>query len=109
MGEYAWYFTNSKSDRFLPVGSLRPNGAGLFDMQGNVMEWCQDRALLYGTVLESVEDKEQAENIKNSNGRVLRGGSFIVIAASVRSSNRLFNLPDFLYNFAGFRVSRTYR
>ncbi len=109
LGEYAWYNTNSKSDRLLPVGSLRPNGAGLFDMQGNVMEWCQGRPTLYGTVSENMEDKEQAEKISNANSRVLRGGSFTNYAAVVRSSLRLGYQPDYQFNLAGFRVARTYR
>ena len=103
---YAWYLSNSKSERLLPVGSLRPNGAGLFDMQGNVMEWCQN---LHGRFSENMEDKEQAEKISNSNSRVLRGGSFVSFASFVRSSNRHDYPPFGHLSNAGFRVARTYR
>ena len=109
LGESAWYLTNSKSERLLPVGSLRPNGLGLFDMQGNVMEWCQDRGLFYETVAEFLEDKEQPGRISNANSRVLRGGSFYGNATYVRSSYRNFDPPANQANFAGFRVARTYR
>ena len=109
LGEYAWYLTNSKSERLLPVGSLRPNGLGLFDMQGNVMEWCQGGSLIYGTATENMEDKEQAERISNANSRVLRGGSFASLAEFVRSSFRSLTQPDVQGSAAGFRVARTYR
>ena len=100
---------NSKSERLLPVGSLRPNGLGLFDMHGNVLEWCQGRAMIYGTVAEFLEDKEQPERISNAKSRVLRGGSFFLNAAPVRSSVRLNFQPDIQNATAGFRVARTYR
>ena len=109
LGEYAWYNTISKSERLLPVGSLRPNKLGLFDMQGNVMEWCQGRSLFYGTSAEFLEDKEQAERISNANSRALRGGSFTTNAANVRSSNRNNDQPGNQNYNAGFRVARTYR
>jgi eukaryotic-like serine/threonine-protein kinase len=41
LGQYAWYLGNSK-DRAWPVGSLLPNDLGLFDMLGNLYEWCQE-------------------------------------------------------------------
>ena len=109
LGEYAWYQKNSGNERLLPVGSLRPNGLGLFDMQGNVVEWCQGRPLIYGTGAENLEDKEQVEKISKANSRVLRGGSFVANAAIVRSANRFNFQPDNLYTFTGFRVARTYR
>ncbi len=109
LSEYAWYLTNSKSERLLPVGSLRPNDSGLFDLQGNVSEWCQDRAMGYGTVSEIVEDKEQADKTSNTNNRILRGGSFFNAAADVRSSNRYVDQPGNQFSRYGFRVARTYR
>ena len=42
LGEYAWYTENSQQRWMLPVGSLKPNDFGLFDMMGNAFEWCQD-------------------------------------------------------------------
>jgi formylglycine-generating enzyme required for sulfatase activity len=41
LGRYAWYLDNSE-ERSWPVGSLLPNALGLFDMHGNVFNWCQD-------------------------------------------------------------------
>ena len=78
-------------------------------MHGNVLEWCQGRAMIYGTVAEFLEDKEQPERISNAKSRVLRGGSFANSAANVRSSNRGFNQPGVQTNVSGFRVARTYR
>ena len=46
LGQYAWYFATSLV-RAWPCGSLLPNDLGLFDMLGNVNEWCQERALAY--------------------------------------------------------------
>ena len=93
----------------LPVATLRPNGVGLFDMQGNVLEWCQDAALFYDTDLARMGDKEQTGKLSNSQSRVLRGGSFANIAAYVRSADRDTNQPDDRGDSDGFRVARTYR
>ena len=109
LGEYAWYTKNSRDERLLPVGSLRPNGFGLFDTQGNVLEWCQERALIYGTGAEMAEDKEFTDKTSNANSRVLRGGSFVIMAANVRSAFRSNSQPRNEGPNTGFRVARTYR
>ena len=73
-----------------------------------MLEWCQDRALLYDTDLAGVGDKEQTGKLINSQSRVLRGGSFLNYAANVRSANRDLFQPDFRNDLFGFRVARTY-
>ncbi len=107
LGEYAWYTKTSGGNWMLPVGTLRPNGAGLFDMQGNVREWCQDTALFYDTDLVIIEDNEQPGKLDNSSNRVLRGGSFDFNESGVRSASRSTNRPDFRYSSSGFRIGRT--
>jgi formylglycine-generating enzyme required for sulfatase activity/tetratricopeptide (TPR) repeat protein len=108
LGEYAWYTKTSGDKWMLPVGTLRPNGAGLFDMQGNVLEWCQDSVMFYGTDLAMMRDIEQTGKLSNSASRVLRGGSFVIGAAGVRTSLRNGSRPDFRSGINGFRVARTY-
>jgi formylglycine-generating enzyme required for sulfatase activity len=108
--EYAWYALNAK-ERTWPVGSKRPNDLGLFDMHGNVYTWCQERYQDYLRTQgsEAIEDKEDILDIKESDSRVLRGGSFYMPASDVRSADRITCVPAVrLYN-AGFRPARTFR
>jgi formylglycine-generating enzyme required for sulfatase activity len=62
--KYAWYITNSQ-DKTWPVGNLKPNDLGLFDMQGNATTWCQDRyeSSPSGRGEELGEDKEDIDSI----------------------------------------------
>ena len=91
LGEYAWFLQVSDY-RTWRVASLKPNGFGLFDMLGNVQEWCQEANSPYsrnlGSVSEVVEDTEPLED---SGRRSLRGGSFGVRSPEVRSAYRGFN------------------
>jgi formylglycine-generating enzyme required for sulfatase activity len=107
LGEYAWYTKNSGDQWMLPVGTLRPNGAGLNDMQGNVLEWCQDSAQYYETDADRMGDMVNLGRLDNSSYRVLRGGSFSGNASYVRSALRTNYLPELRYINFGFRVGRT--
>jgi formylglycine-generating enzyme required for sulfatase activity len=86
-------------------GSKLPNGWGLFDVHGNVWEWCQDLDTAYDSeaaLSEPIGRQEIEDGM-----RLLRGGSFNLNAPYVRSAYRsLFNPVDRLFNI-GFRVART--
>jgi formylglycine-generating enzyme required for sulfatase activity len=79
LGRYAWYMANSLNRWMLPVGSLKPNDFGLFDMQGNAVEWCQERPFYPrpGKPGQPIEDKEDVRDLSDREYRVLRGGSFV--------------------------------
>ncbi len=107
LNQYAWY-AKSADDRTWPVGSLKPNPWGLFDMHGNVQEWCQESYIDYSRYLGSTTvDKEDLTAVKNSARRLLRGGSFGVRSSDVRSAHRSYNRPLNRYDNSGFRVART--
>jgi formylglycine-generating enzyme required for sulfatase activity len=109
--EYAWYATNSRNRWMLPVGSLKPNDLGLFDMLGNALEWCQDPVSLYPVEKDgkAIEDVEFKGVVKGTPPRVLRGGSFLYLAVNVRSAYRSWSAPANLSLSLGFRPARTFR
>jgi len=86
-----------------PCGNKLPNGWGLFDMHGNVQEWCHDWYDVYGTasVVEDARGPEQGTS------RVLRGGSFVNPSLHLRSAYRGNYMPDSRVNSFGFRPART--
>jgi formylglycine-generating enzyme required for sulfatase activity len=86
--KYAWYRDNSKGITH-EVGQKLPNPWGLYDMHGNVWEWCEDWY-----------DEDEKE-------KVLRGGSWGNSAVSTRSSGRLSGNPTNRDDYWGFRVLRT--
>ena len=104
LGEYAWHRGNSE-DTTHPVGEKKPNAWGLFDMHGNVYEWCQD---LYGHY-ESLQVVSDPIGAASGSRRVLRGGAFTTRPLYVRAANRANNfvLPDDRYRYFGFRLART--
>jgi len=94
VAHYGWYVGNSLGNSH-PVATLKPNDLGLFDMHGNVWEWCLDRVSLLGPTG------------RTSEGRVLRGGTFTHQPLDLRSSFRYRSPPDNEYVLLGFRVART--
>jgi formylglycine-generating enzyme required for sulfatase activity len=103
MEAYARYQANSK-DRAWPCGSLQPNDLGLFDMLGNVFEWCQDRSASY----QPMRSEKVIDEIIDDATRVLRGGSFSNPPTFARSAFRNADAPATRYSNFGFRPARTY-
>jgi formylglycine-generating enzyme required for sulfatase activity len=111
--KYGWYASNSE-DRSWPAGSLRPNDFGLFDVHGNVCNWCQYRYAAYPRAPEGgVAADDDSENTLGNNDlpkkfdfRVLRGGSFAYFYA--RSAERRNEQAVTRNNDFGFRPARTF-
>jgi formylglycine-generating enzyme required for sulfatase activity len=103
--KYAWYTKNSQ-ERMWPVGSLKPNDLGFFDVQGNVFTWCQENYQAYPQGEEVNDEKEDEAVISSTRSRVLRGGSFRISASVVRSAYRYHNVPSTRYDIIGFRLAR---
>jgi len=105
--KYAWFENNSKQ-RTWPVGNVKPNDFGLFDMQGNVYQWCQDAFALYPRSLLDANEVPADEAVASDKvSRVLRGGGFPNRPKDVRSAERLWFQPNTRFG-SGFRVARTY-
>ena len=99
----------TRRNKTWPVGSLKPNDFGLFDVQGNVYTWCQDRYRKYpaGKGDEASADQEDGLVAKDTDSRVVRGGSFDTRASFVRSAYRVDTVPAFRVIYFGFRPART--
>lgn len=87
-------------DKTVPVKSLPPNSWGLYEMHGNVWEWCAD---WYGDY--PVEAVIDPSGLVTEQRRVLRGGAWYSTAGGVRSAFRLGYDPDYRNYFIGFRLA----
>jgi formylglycine-generating enzyme required for sulfatase activity len=84
-----------------PAGSFRPNAWGLYDMHGNVFEWCWDW-------YDSYASGAQTDPVGASSGmrRVIRGGGWLHSGQNLRSADRSGSTPGYRINFLGFRLVR---
>ena len=99
IGDVAWYDNNS-GDKTHPVAQKKPNELGLYDMSGNVWEWCRDWSGSYSS-------SSQTNPIGPTNGsdRVNRGGSWYNYARLCRVSFRFYYFPSYRFNYLGFRLA----
>ncbi len=102
LNEYAWFRLNSGKQP-QPVGRKKPNPFGLYDMSGNVAEWCAD---WFGQSYYAESSSENPLGPLSGTSRVLRGGSVFNDATRIRITYRGMQPPDFAHGAVGFRPVR---
>jgi formylglycine-generating enzyme len=101
--DYGWYKKNSNRQTH-PVGAKKPNGLGLYDMSGNVWEWCSD---WYDEDYYKISPVIDPKGPYSGKHRVLRGGSWLNLVNFCRLSYRYESYPDYLdYGYFGFRFAQ---
>ena len=98
ISDVAWYAGNS-SNKTHPVGTKQANELGLYDLSGNVWEWCQD---CHGSYVSS--SQTNPIGVESGTFRVRRGGSWLNSAWGCRSSYRYCDAPDYRFNYIGLRL-----
>lgn len=101
LDEVAWYKDNSTGSTHV-TGLKKPNELGLYDMSGNVWEWCWD---WYGNSYNDVMGANPT-GVAQGVERCRRGGGWHIISKSCRNSNRLGTPPQMSFNYVGLRLVR---
>ncbi len=98
LDKYCWYCVNSERTPHA-VGRLLPNALGLYDMSGNVAEWCQDWMGDYGK-----EAQENPRGPREGENKVLRGGHYNSTSPACTVYDRAWYLPMMKQEYFGLRV-----
>jgi formylglycine-generating enzyme required for sulfatase activity len=109
LDRYAWSVQNGLNRGHHPVGGLKPNDLGLFDMLGNALEWCQDPLAEYPLTAGSLasDDVEYPPDVKDTQARMFRGGASGLQSEFQRSADRHWTGPLDRHYQKGFRIART--
>ena len=102
LGNYAWYSSNS-GIKTHTVGTKQPNPWGLYDIHGNVYEWCEDR---YTNSYKSTPRDGTDNSSGSQNKKVLRGGSWNYTSSVMRSAYRSRSGTSIRSGGSGFRLAR---
>jgi formylglycine-generating enzyme required for sulfatase activity len=99
----AWKDGNA-GNKAHPIGRKKPNELGIYDMSGNLYEWCYD---WYSPGYYEISPKENPTGPAEGTTRVIRGGSWYFDSSGLRVTEREGGIPDLRYGYIGFRLCRS--